>query len=270
MPGGSLSDMLTAVLLSVALVAYIAGFFLAILGVTYRSEAARVGANVVLSLGWLAHLATIVTYGVDVGHIPVAGGAEYLLALGLAIMTLHLLLVSVWRVHAAGIVLPPLAALAAVAALALLPEAGAPVAALRPLFLLHTTVSTLGMATLIVALAMSLIYLYQDRALKSRRGLHLLERLPPLDRCDHIGLQALLVGFVLLTLGILTGVVMNKELHERLFVPGVKQTLPLLAWIVFASVLVARFKIGFRGRKSAYLTITGVMLGLLTIVGMTI
>jgi ABC-type uncharacterized transport system permease subunit len=43
-----------------------------------------------------------------------------------------------------------------------------------------------------------------------------------------------------------------------------------LAWLVFAGVLVARFRVGFRGRKSAYLTIAGVMLGLLTVAGMTL
>ena len=126
------------------------------------------------------------------------------------------------------------------------------------------------MATLVVALAMIVIYLFQDRALKSRRTLRLLEKLPPLDRCDNVGFQALVLGFVLLTVGILTGVIVNAAVYDRIWVAGVKQTLAILAWVVFATVLFARFKLGFRGRKSAYLTIAGVTLGLMTIVGMTL
>jgi ABC-type uncharacterized transport system permease subunit len=259
------------VLLPIALVAYIVGVFLASLGTFYRFETARKSATVVFVLAWTAHFGAVLGRGLSTGQIPLTDVAEYLLFLGLTVMTLYLLLWFRWRVDAAGIVLPPLAAAAGFGALALLGSTAAlPVARPRGWLLFHTTVSTLGMATLVVALAMSLIYLFQDRALKARRKLKLLNRLPPLDRCDHIGFQALAVGFVLMSVGIGAGVVVNASEHGRIWVPGIKQTLPLLAWLVFAGVLAARFGLGFRGRKSAYLTITGVMLGLLTIAGMTL
>ena len=79
-----------------------------------------------------------------------------------------------------------------------------------------------------------------------------------------------MLGFVLLSLGIATGMIVNASVHGRLWILGVKQTLPLLAWALFAGLLIARFKLGFRGRKSAWLTVTGVTLGLLTVVGMTL
>jgi ABC-type uncharacterized transport system permease subunit len=188
--------------------------------------------------------------------------------LGLVVMTLYLLALVVWRVHAAGLVLPPIAAAAGFAALAPVRQAVLPQA--QGWFLFHTTVSTLSMAMLLVALSMSVIYLFQDRALKSRRKLKLLDRLPTLDRCDHIGFQALVIGFLLLTLGIGAGVIVNKAEHGHVWTPGVKQTMPVAAWLTFAAALIARARLGMRGRKSAYLTITGVMLGLATVVGMTL
>ena len=100
--------------------------------------------------------------------------------------------------------------------------------------------------------------------------LRVMDRLPPLDRCDQIGFQSLGIGFLLLTIGIATGVLVNTAVYDKLWVPGVKQTFPLLAWIVFAVVLAARFKLGVRGRRSAYLTIVGVLLGLATVAGMTL
>lgn len=262
---------MSALLLPIALVAYVVGVFLASLGTVYRFDLARRSATILFVAAWLCHGGAVVARGLATDRFPLTSVGEYLLVLGLAVMTLYLILSFRWRVEVVGIVLPPLAAAAGFGALALLEETAAlPEARPQSWFLLHTTASTLGMATLVVALAMSLIYLFQDRALKARRTLKLLQRLPTLHRCDYIGFQALVVGFVLLTAGIVAGVVVNAFTHHRFWVPGVKQTLPMLAWFVFAGVLAARFKLGLRGRKSAYLMITGVVLGLLSLAGMTL
>lgn len=260
-----------AAFLPIALIAYIVGIFLAGLATVYRSDTARGGASAVFVVAWLAHGGAVVQRGIATGGLPLSNVGEYLLVLGWVVMTLHLAVWFAGRVYAAGLVLPPLAALACFVALPLLAagvavDNGPP----RGWFLFHTTVSTLGMATLTVALAMSVIYLIKDRALKSRRTLRLLERLPSLDGCDRIGFRALWIGFILLTLGIGTGIVVNEKVYAHFWVTGPKQILPLLAWIVFAAVLVARFRLGFRGRKSAYMTIAGVTLALLTVVGMTL
>lgn len=262
---------MSAVFLPIALIAYIVGVFLTSVSGRHGWALTRAAAAVIFVVGWLAHVAAVVAAGLEAGRVPLDNRAEFLLVLGLAVMTLYLLLRFVWEITAAGFVLPPLAALAGFSALTSWTGASAEIGSPQPgWLLLHTTISTLGLATLIVALAMSVIYLFQDRALKTQRTLRLLERLPPLDRCDRIGLQALLVGFILFSVGILTGAIVNESVYQRFWVPGFKQTVPLLAWLVFAALLVARFKLGFRGRKSAYLTITGVTLGLLTILGLTL
>jgi ABC-type uncharacterized transport system permease subunit len=219
--------MMPPILLPVALIAYLVGVFLTILTMSYRSKATRNGASVVFVAAWLAHAAAVVRRVIVTGQFPLSSGAEYLLVLGLVVMTLNLVIWFRWRVDVAGIVLPTVAALAGFAALALLGADPSHQDAPQGWFIFHTTVSTLGMATLVVALAMSVIYIVQDHALKTRKTLRLLERMPSLDRCDNIGFRSLVIGFILLTLGI-------------------------------------------RGRKSAYLTITGVTVGLLTVIGMTI
>jgi ABC-type uncharacterized transport system permease subunit len=257
--------------LPIALVAYLVGLFLAGLATFYRLETARTLSTMVFGVAWFAHGAAVIRLGVKTGRFPLNSQAEYLLVLGFAVMTLFLLLWLRWRVQAASVLLPPVAASAVFGALAL-PGGATADAADSPSgwFLFHTTVSTLAMATLVVALAMSLIYLFADRALKAKRTLKLLDRLPTLARCDQLGFQALIAGFVLLSVGIAAGVVVNADIHDRFWVPGVKQTPAMLAWIIFAGVLAARLRLGFRGRKSAYLTIAGVMLGLMTMVGMAV
>jgi ABC-type uncharacterized transport system permease subunit len=92
--------------------------------------------------------------------------------------------------------------------------------------------------------------------------------LPTLEALDRLGFQALLYGFPLLTLGIATGMVYSAEVHNRVWIWGLKEIFPVIAWAVFGGILWARFARGVRGRGSAILAIAGFALALMTFVGM--
>jgi len=257
--------------LPVSLVGYVLAIVAVTLRTVYRADAARRVASTCFVATWLVHLGGIVHEALRVGRVPPTTGAEYLLLLGWVVLSLHLLLWFRANVELSGLLLAPLAGVLCLAAMQWL-GASAPRTerAVDGWFLVHTSISTIGMATLCVAFAMSVLYLVQDHALKTKRTLALLARLPSLERSDQLGHRALLVGFVLLTLGIAAGVVVIAEARARPVVVGAKLILPLLAWVVFAAILVARASFGFRGRKAAVLTITGFVLGLATVVGMTL
>jgi ABC-type transport system involved in cytochrome c biogenesis permease subunit len=237
----------------------------------YRSSKARHAASVTFALTWLAHLVAVIGVGVTAGRIPLGNLPEYLLVLSWAVLSLHLYIWFRFKVYIAALLLPPMAAIAALGALPFLAGRAAQSAGRQNAMLLfHIGVSTLGMAILCVAFAMSLLYILQDRALKAKKTLGLLQRLPSLEKCDNIGFRALLTGFVLLTIGIGTGVIANMEVYRRLWVWEAKGSFALLAWIVFAATLTARTALGFRGRRSAYLIIAGFVLAVLTAMGITL
>ena len=261
---------MTTVILPIAVVGYVVGIVLAVVATVYRSRAAHRAASVVFAITWVAHLLGIVQYAVATGRVPLSSMGEFLLVFGWTVMSFHLYVWFRLRVEVTGLVLPPLAGLATLSSLQLLSAAIGQPSARGPWFLFHTTVSTLGLATLCVAFAMSLIFLIQHRSLKMGKTLRAMDRLPALDEADQVGFQALTLGFVLLTLGIVAGVMVNSSVHHRLWSPEPKQVFSLLAWIVFAGILIARSALGFRGTRSAYLTIAGFALGLLTVVGMTL
>lgn len=260
---------MVAGLLALALLSYAAG-----IGLNAVASAPRRGhlqgiAGWVLAAGWLLHLGAVVAKGVAEGRLPLASLPEYLLVLGWVVLGLHLLIWFRSGIAAGALVLAPLAfALGLVALFWPGPPTGLPPGQLRGLFLVHTTSSTLGMACVAVAFAMSLIYLLQDRALKAKNRPRVLRFLPSLDSADRIGHLALLWGFPLLTLGIVTGGLWSGEVHNRFWVGGPKQTFPVLAWGVLGVVLYSRIVQGFTGRRSAYLTIFGFALGLATVLGM--
>lgn len=259
------------IFLPFALIAYFVGVVFAFVDTAKRSKTARAVSTTSLVVAWVLHLAAVVHLAILRGHFPLSNMPEYLLVLGWIVLTLHLLVWFRWRVVAASLVLPPLAALMAMPALWFPGQAGeVALGHQHSLFIFHTTAATLGMAALCVAFAMSLIYLVQDGALKSKRVPRVLARLPSLEACDRIGYLAILWGFPLLTLGVATGLLWSRDVHDRFFAGGAKQYFPLLAWVVFAALLYARVVRGMGARRSAYITIAGFTLGLLTVLGMTI
>ena len=193
-------------LLPAALIAYFSGIFLALLGVGTRSRGAQRAGIVSLGIAWCLHLAAIVRLAILTGHFPLSSMGEYLLVLSWAVLSAYLLLSLRFRMQGAGVLLPFLAFLMGATALAApVKEIAVPDSHQQAWFIVHTTLATLGMAALCVAFGMSLIYLLQDAALKSKRTPRLLEVLPSLEVCDRVGYAAVLWGFPLLTLGILTG-----------------------------------------------------------------
>jgi len=257
------------VVLTVAFAFHVAGVALAALGeLRGRAPVSRWGASL-LTVAWAGELATLVILGLSTSAFPLRSGPEYLLGLGWFVLTLHLALWFKLRIRAAALVLPPVAGAMVLGAVLLSVGAG-PANALgtQGWFVFHTAIATAGVAALAVSFAMSLLFLVKERALKARRSLRVLESLPTLEALDRLGFQALLYGFPLLTLGIATGMVYSAVVHNRLWIWGLKEVFPVIAWAVFAGILWARFSRGVRGRRSAILAIAGFAFALLTFVGM--
>ncbi len=248
------------------------GIVLTVLGTVNRSRTARIGSTVLLSLAAVLQLAAMVWHARTSGHLPLSNLADFLMTLGWLVLVGYLLVNARWKVPALGMVLPPMAFLLSVLG-AVLPRKHAvadAVMASKGILLFHTSLSTLGMAAFFVAAAMSLVYVVQDRALKRKQPSAWLQRLPSLHKADRAGLEALLWGFPLFTIGIIAGIALLVTEQENVKLAISKPLFPILAWTIFAVVLGARLARGFRGRKAAYLTMTGFVLGLLTVIGINL
>ena len=255
-------------LISLVLVGYLTGIALSIVGIARHSKRVTRGSNVAVALAWVIHLIALIRHGWIAGRFPMSNSAEFLLALGWVVVGLYLVVWLKWRVPAAGLVLASLGALMVAAAIGVVPGAAEPIQyGTRGLFIFHTTAATLGLATLGVAFTMSVIYLVQDHTLKAKQSFWMLERLPSLDTSDKIGYHAALLGFSLLTLGIVTGIGWNLTANHTLWTGSIKEIFPTIAWVLFAMLLFARVVWGYRGRSAAYLTIAGFALGLMTVIG---
>lgn len=127
---------------------------------------------------------------------------------------------------------------------------------LSPAFLtLHVAANVIGDALFLLACGAAGLYLVVERGLRKKRPA--LMRLPPLDVLDRAEHRFLLMGFPLLTLGIVTGTQWAAKLETGSLSEMVRTLLGYTTWAVFAGVLVLRAVLGWRGRRAAYGTIAG-------------
>ena len=84
--------------------------------------------------------------------------------------------------------------------------------------------------------------------------------LPSIGACDRMGYNALLVGFPLLTLAIISGSIWAINVRGSFFQFRPWEIVILITWALFALILELRLTSGWRGRKAAYLSITGFVL----------
>jgi ABC-type uncharacterized transport system permease subunit len=99
------------------------------------------------------------------------------------------------------------------------------------------------------------LYVFEERRLKRRDTRVLRLRLPSLEALDRLAARAVLAGLVLLSAGIVAGLVW-------LDVNGLDaaMTVAVLIWALYALALVVRWEAGVRGRRFARLLLAGLVL----------
>ena len=181
---------------------------------------------------------------------------------GLGMATLTTGLGPTQRVEALGIIVFPLAA----AMLALYASFGGRGAqSLGWPMQLHALLALLAYATLAVAALLAIMLWFQERALRRRHLGGAMRFLPPLTQTETLLFRSLAVGFVLLTLTLLTGVLFVEDLFAQDL--GHKTVLSILSWIVLAVLLFGRWRWGWRGPRAVKLTLVAMALLLLAFFG---
>lgn len=130
---------------------------------------------------------------------------------------------------------------------------------------LHVTVALLAYSVLSIAAALAVLLAVQERALRHRRFGGVLRALPPLTLTETLLFRLIGVGFLLLTLTLLTGVLFVKDLFGQHLAH--KTVLSIAAWLVFGVLAWGRVRHGWRGARAIHLTLAGMAFLLLAFFG---
>ena len=129
----------------------------------------------------------------------------------------------------------------------------------------HAGLSLIAYGFLALAFCGGLMYLLQERELKSRRLGYFFTRLPSLDALDHLNAHCLAVGFAFLSLGMVSGILWSKQAWGTYWRWNPKEVCTLIIWFTYLVQIHQRFTVGWRGRRAAVMVVVGFLIVLFTL-----
>ena len=220
--------------------------------------------------GFMLHTGALVLRLIAAGQPPPRNPYEALSVFAWVTVLVYLGLEFRFQRKIMGAFVLPIVLLSTAAAASLPKGAGLSSALASTGIWLHVTLILLGNAALAFTCGVGLMYLLQERQLKSKSLGPMYYRLPSLEFLDGLGHRMLLVGFPLLTAGLVMGALHAQAAWGRLITWDPTLVLSLLTWVMYAGLLQARLTAGWRGRKAALLAVVGFGVLLGAFVGMSV
>jgi len=223
---------------------------------SYTAYAGLVVQTVAIGLRWKE------SYDMGVGHAPMSNLYESIVFFSWTIILLFAYIDLRYKYRVVGAFVVPFALLAmAWAQLGMNTGIEPLVPALQSNWLLyHVITCFLGYAAFAVACGISIMYLIKsaiEGADKSAPAGGLMSMFPPLKVLDDLNYRAIMIGFPLLTLGIITGAAWANYAWGTYWSWDPKETWSLIVWFVYAAFLHARITKGWVGKRAAWLSVIG-------------
>jgi ABC-type uncharacterized transport system permease subunit len=251
--------------LRVAAAFYSIGLLHAILTLVRRREQMFRVALVSFALGSVFHFVSIIEEGILNNRCPITNFFETLSMCGFLIALVYLGVHWRYRMESLSVFIFPL-----VFVMALVATLGNPVSAwsspaLRGAWLtVHIVLALLGYAALLFTAVASVLYLFQERELKSKKPNKFYYRLPPLGTLDEIISKFMAVGFVLFTLAVIAASTWAFIELKADWIRNPEIAISFLTWGAYLALVCLRVTAGWRGRKAAILTVAVVGFSALT------
>jgi ABC-type uncharacterized transport system permease subunit len=131
-----------------------------------------------------------------------------------------------------------------------------------PAFGWHVAVAVMAYSTLTIAAFHAVLMALQETRLhakSSKKGWlgAAIDQLPALLTMEKLLFRMIGIGFVLLSLTVLSGIVFSEQLFGRALRWDHKNVFALLSWLLFAALLAGRRWRGWRGKTALRFTLAG-------------
>ena len=232
--------------------------------VTSHSHRVGLVATIVLILSLGLHTVGLAyrwseTYQTGYGYLPLSNMYESLVFFSWTIALIYLVLELLYKQKTIGVFVTPFAFLF-MALTSIIPGVKADINPLIPALKspwlgIHVVTCFIGYAAFAVSFWFSILFLIKESREKNHAS-HM-RFLPSTRLLDEINYRSILIGFPMLTLGIVTGAAWANYAWGSYWSWDPKETWSLITWFIYAAFLHARLSRGWSGRKTAILSIIG-------------
>jgi ABC-type transport system involved in cytochrome c biogenesis permease subunit len=261
---------------AVPLIFYALAFVAYALHFARRTPSAGRAATALMAGGALTHTFVIGMQTMEAGHVPFAGTTQaistFVWLLGLAYLYTEV----TTEERGLGIFILPI-----IVALQILPTINGPGVEPRspvlehPLFWTHVSALLGAYASFGLAAVIGITYVLQFKEIKAKHLVFFFTRLPSLQVLDVMNSRTVFIGWLLLSVGLVSGAVWAGQALalspsdprvQAMSLRDPKILVALMTWAIYTFQMIARRAIGWRGRKAAYLSALGFAIVLLNFV----
>ena len=246
-----------------ALVAYLIATALYFIYAGAKKEWAGKAAYIVLLIGAVLHTVCIAARGINAGRLPLTNQYEFASAFAWGIAVCFLIFVKKYRFDALGTFVAPIIFLVIGYASMQSKEIHALMPALQSSWLgFHVSMAIIGYGAFGVAAGVGMVYLLKEKF----RG-PLAQKIPDEKKLDQIVYRAVALGFLFLTMCMITGAIWARRAWGSYWSWDPKETWSLITWIIYAIFLHLRISRGVTGKKAAWLAVVGFLCVIFTYIG---
>ena len=231
-----------------------------------RHQESMFRASLVFSIAGICfHTVNITITGMERGIFPLTDRQESMLFLAWA-LALAFIFIGYryrYRVIALGVFLLPLVLVIMLSSL-LFQETPVQDILRSRLFYFHTTFLFLSYAAFVAGTVFAALYLLQERELKSKNLRLFYRRLPSLGMLDHLFSNSMLIGLVLMTFGLASGIYWAHREWAGTWISDPKVISAIVTWMIYLGLTLLRAVTGWRGKRMALITLAGFLSLLLT------
>jgi len=258
-----------SILLWLALVLYFVGIVLTVPSIRRQRASLSPAALTALGAGLVLHASSLAVRGIELHRLPVIDVQSALSFFGFLITLAFFLAYLRYRIDVLGIFMLPLVFVLTLFS-ALRPGPAFQSTVFRSGWLMvHISCIMLGYVGFFLTFVAAVMYLIQERQLKSKNPQASYYRLPSLEVCDQLYSRSLMFGLPFLTLGILTGVVWAARMWHGPWELDPKILAALVTWFIYLFLFSARLSGSWPERRSAYMAIVGFAAIMVTFIGIS-
>jgi cytochrome c-type biogenesis protein CcsB len=227
-----------------------------------RSASLRVGVSLSI-LAWGLHLVAAVLRGIAADRVPWANMYEFAMTGTLLIVTVYLIVLTRIDLRFLGTFVSGLVLILLGIAQQYYVEVAPLPPALQSVWLvIHVFVASLGTGFFALGFALSFVQLLQfrreERAGTEKPGrLKFLKTLPTAVTLENLAYRTNIIGFILWTFTLMAGSIWAERAWGRYWGWDTKEVWTFIIWVIYAGYIHARATRGWRGSRSAWLSIIG-------------
>lgn len=252
-------------LFNIAVVGYLLSTVIYFLFFVNKNEKLGKYGNVIIKIAFVFHTLALIARGVGAKRVPLTNQYEFATSFAWGIALCFIIFQRKFDFTIMGTFVAPIIFIIIGYAAMQNKDVRPLMPALQSNWLtIHVSTAVISYGAFGVGAGISVMYLLRD---KFREDEFFKKHMPSLEKLDSMSYRVISLGYLFLTLVIVTGAIWAERAWGRYWAWDPKETWSFITWIIYSIYLHVRISRGWKGKKAAWFSVIGFICVLFTYIG---